>query len=561
MPPKSQTPKSAAGTNPPADLLSLGRAIHECSYQRSDLGLTRSPGLEESERLRAEMAVIEKRIESSAYDINQRLLRSVLGLKRDEVVNALVLRIVAYVAWSTLTSESLGATVARVASAVALGDFPVHLEARLAIRALIARGDVLRYKDADYGDGHLLPGPRLIVFLSGGNMAVVWNEQNIAEDREAWQKKWGGDVMKKVSPTAVPPQTVQPPVSIPMAPGKCESPKAIFEALRQTVIGMDPVVRRYSVQMAFHLKRVAMLKSNIRPRTPQVCVLLAGPSGCGKTMLAEACGKILGLPFAIGNMAEVSSEAYVGLSVSDLFLGFFKKGVSIADVQAGGILFCDEMDKKGIGANGGNDKSFAIAEGPQGELLRILESSGSSKLQLGGRRSNDAIRGFLDPFGLAVVCAGAFSGIEDVIRDRRRSKAGMGFSEGCENTKTPPDIREFLLGWLMPEFLNRIGSVIVIKPPDHAQLVQIATAPTGIIAIQNNFLSSFGLQIQPSPEAVREIAAFSLENRSFARGMRSLLTAMIEEAIFEERKGDVVIGVEEVQKAIAGLRAEPEGLS
>ena len=56
------------------------------------------------------------------------------------------------------------------------------------------------------------------------------------------------------------------------------------------------------------------------------------------------------------------------------------------------------------------------------------------------------------------------------------------------------------------------------------------------------------------------MASWALETKTFARGMRSLCQTLVEEAIFEERKGEVAIGIQEVRKAIEGLRQEPECL-
>jgi ATP-dependent Clp protease ATP-binding subunit ClpX len=538
-------------------MLRLGKCLLNLSFL-SDLGPSRLIKPLDVTRLKGEINELEECVESAICDPKHRLLRSAIGIKRNEFPNSLVVRILACVAWQTLNGDPASISISRLAGAVSMDDPGLHIEARRLIRTMVFKADTICQRDSEGYGGELIAGVKLLKSLSGENqLPVVWTSESLKEAKDEWERLKNVEVFKRVSNRNFQPTPEQKAVVVSPIIGEHDTPKAIFNALIKSVIGMDAVVRRYALQMAIHLKRIAILKSGVRPSIPQVCVLLTGPSGSGKTFLVEQCGNLLKLPFCVGNMAEVSSEAFVGPSVSDLFLPFFRKGVSIADVQNGGVLFCDEMDKRRLNTTEGHD---AVGQGPQGEILRILESSGSSKLMLGNRRSNDTLKGFIDPFGMAFVLGGAFSGIEEVIKARRHSKSGMGFACNHTDDHTQPDIREFLLDWFMPELLNRIGSVIVIPTPTHDQLVKIATRPTGIIERQNEFLSSFGIQICPSAEAVNEIADFCLSNKTFARGIRNLLSGIVEEAIFTERSGEIPIGVEDVRRVIGGLRREPEGL-
>jgi len=543
-------------------LVRLGQALDEFTYPRSKLGLRGVLRPHEAKRLKSEIEALENIVETAACNLSNRDLRSVLGIRRDQIPDKMDIRILSFVSWHCLNYEDVGASVSRTANAAGLGSDELEsvskiLQARISIRRLITRGDVLIFR----GTSELLPGWRMIRLLSGGGnkLPIFWTEEDLKQGAEERQRLKNTNGRKRVcSPIKSPaPLDSLSPANVP-ASVDLGSPKAIYEALRQTVIGMDPVVKKFSVQMAMHMKRVAIMASGGENTTPPVCCLLTGPSGSGKTFLAEEFGGISGMPFAVGNMAEVSSSSYVGTSIDELFYGFIRKGVSILDVQNGGILFLDEIDKKKTNATYGQHDS--VGEGPQGELLRLLESSGGSRFQIGGKRSNNAARGSIRTDGMAFVLAGAFSGIEEIIQDKRRSRVPLGFSESGGKTNVPPDIREFLLNWFMPELLNRINSVIVVSTPSRPQLIEIALGKTGIIVRQNQFLSSFGLQINPSQEAIKGIASWALETKTFARGMRNLLQSLVEEAIFDERKGTLEISDTDVRRAIQGLRQEPEGL-
>ena len=541
-----------------ANLLRLGQLLHRFSYPIGDLGLTRPIRPEEAEGLKTEIASLEKRIEEAICDMRQWALRGIFGVRGQELADNLTIRIVAYVAWSTLASERPDASVARVSNAVAMKDMALHLEARRTIRLMIARQTAIHYQESDVSGGGLVLSTRAVKYLSGeGNLAVVWSEQSLKEENEEWEKRKNRALSRRIplassaetSPQADAPETKPPQFD-------AQSPKAIYEALRQTVIGIDPVVRKFAVQMAMHLKRVSIARSGGTLTSPPVVVLLIGPSGAGKTFLAEEAGKLLKVPFCSADMTSVSASSYVGTSVDELFLGFAKKGLSLAEAETG-LMFFDEIDKKRTNQRGGDYDSMGL--GVQYEVLKMLEGV---RVQIGGKRGNDSVqRGFLETRTMAFVLAGSFSDVEAKLRESARTKTPLGFSGKDDASRIPPDTRELLLDYFIPELVNRVGSVIVIPPPSHQQLIQIATAPTGIIARQNQFLESFSLKIVPSPEAIQAIASWALESRTFARGMRSLTQSLVEEAIFEERKGEVTIEAGDVRKAIEGLKTETAGLA
>ena len=538
-----------------ANLLRLGQLLHQFSHPKGVFGFSRPIRPDEAKRLREEIGALEKRIEEAVADSRQWLLRGVFGLRGRESVDAIAIRIVACVAWSAMVSDRPEAGIASVANSAAMGDWGSHLEARKTIRQLVARGTAIQIENSDYHGDVLSPNSRLVRFLSTDDLPVLFSAKSIKEEREEWQRQRQGEVLKKVhTPRQAKEMATPEAPEANMPTGFLQSPKAICSALSKTVIGMDAVVRRFSVQMAMHLKRVAITRAGGTPTNPPVVALLIGPSGSGKTFLAEEAGRILKLPYCCSSMAAITASSYVGLSIEDAFLGFYRKGVRPEEIGLG-LMLMDEIDKRRTNHRGGDFDS--VGTGVQYELLRILEGD---RIQIGGKRGTDAVRGHIHTFGMAFVLAGAFSDIADKLRESEKTRTPLGFSGGHGTSDVPPDTRELLLEYFIPELVNRIGSVIVIPLPSLTQLEQIMTAPMGILARQNQFLSSFGLQVLPSPEAVRELASWALESKMLARGMRSLIQSLVEEAIFDERKGTLEISDRDVRRAIEGQRMETNGL-
>lgn len=538
-----------------ADFLRLGELLALHARPIGALGLGRRIRQEESVRLKAEIVELEKRIETQAYEDSHRALRSVLGLRKDEVLDLIFLRCIAVVAFEALDNFRSVSTVAGVSKAVGLGDWGLTLDARHAIRQAIIKGSTISYSEEGCEGGVLKAGRNLIRFLSGENrLGILWTEESIRLGREEFLRRQGNALKR----TSVPDRLSKPvPASLPLPPASlkgCESPKAIFTALSRTVLGMDDTdtLRRFSVAMSLHMRRANLVRQGIALTTPCQTLCIAGESGVGKTFMVEEFCKIANLPYTIGNLAEVTCSGYAGLDLTDIFLGLLRNGAKRADVEAGSIVFLDEADKRKINEHRGDFDCTGAAL--QAELLRMVEGT---DIQLGGRRSNSGSGVMLSSRGLAFCLAGCFSGVTEAMTSKKRH---LGFGSNVENVSHAPDIREALTTYFLPELCNRISTILYIKPPTMGALKQMTIAPHGVLDKQNQFLAGLGLTLKPGEDAIREICSYAHSSKTYARGVRSLFQALAEEAIFEEWKGELVIGAGEVRKAIDGLRQGVAGL-
>ena len=542
-----------------ANILRLGKCLNDLTFpERGIAGRTNRPY--EVERLKTEIQALEKRIEQAVYDPNQRLLRSALEVRGDGVMDVLALRIVSYVAWAATHLERPGVSVARVAIAVSMGgmEMGTHLEARRTIRRMIVGENGLRYTDSEFGpEGELHLGLNLAKYISGeGNLMVVWSGETMEEEKAEWRRRQQfedarrrASISRRLPPSRATQETNPPPISDILA-----SPKAIHEALKLNVLGMDDtdILRRFSVAMSIHLRRVAQFRAGKEVTVPGQTILLAGESGVGKTFIVEQFCRIANLPHTIGSLAEVTSSGYVGMDISDILAGLFRNGARRADDVLGGLVFLDEADKRRTNDRRGDFD--CTGSGVQAELLRVLEGA---DIQIGGRRSNDRASMMLSSRSLAFCLAGCFQEVTELMASRKRP---LGFAGDAGDAGHAPDIREALTSYFLPELCNRISTILYVRPPSLDALTAIAIGNRGILWRQNEFLASLGLTLKPDEEAIRAVCGYSHSSKTYARGVRSLFQVLAEEAIFEERKGEIAIGAGEVRKAIEGLRQEPEGL-
>ena len=528
-------------------LLRLGQLLHKHAHPRSELGLTRPLAQEEADRIKAEVEALEESIADQAADKANRALRSVLGMRGDERLNYMMLRCLSYVGYRAL-SISHSPTASEVASAASMGDLADLLEARHVLRHSIIGGESLVFSDTEFAEGVIRPGQRLVNFLSGERqLDVIWTAASIEEEKREFERRHGPSSRARPSRARNAPVAPGGTGPQPTSGSTPTSAREIYQRLRQTVIGMDDTVRQLTVQMSMHMSRVAVLRSGGRPTVPPTTVLLIGPSSSGKTFMAESFARQSQLAHATADCSMLSQSCYVGLNTDDCYTGLLTGG---AKQPQQGVLILDEFDKIAAKSGWHSDVDPAGA-GVQAELLRILEGT---MLQIGGRRSNDCSRGTIDTYETCFVLAGAFEGLASVVRQMRKDIGGMGFQDRSGQGTGRADLRDAIIRYgFSPQIVNRIGAVIVLPEPSIEQLVQIAGHSNGVLGRTNRFLESYGFRIEPTRQAVLQMATWARETKSYSRGLKCILNALAGESIYGQRTGSLKVGVQDVRRAIESL--------
>ncbi len=534
-----------------ADLLRLGELLALHSRPIGALGLGRRIRQEESERLKAEIAKLEERIETQAYDNTRRALRSVLGLQKDEVLDLILLRCIAVVAFEALDNFRSVSTVAGVSKAVGLGDWSSTLDARHTIRQAIIKGSTISYSEEGCEGGVLKAGRNLIRFMSGENrLGILWTEESIRLEKEAWNRR-SGDALKGMPSTSCQPTPLPPVLTSSGAPNLLTA-RGIYDALKDQVISLEGPLRRFSAQMSLHMRRLEQIRKGLRPSVGPIVTLLIGSSSSGKTWMCECAARSLGLPHSLADMSSVSQSAFCGQDLESCYWGLLANRTPPALAQQG-LVVLDEFDKIASRANGSSGSLSSTGSDPQGvgiqnELLKPLDGC---RFSLGGRRTNSPQTVTLDLYQTCYFLAGAFDGIRETLAHMQKESIGLGFGGGREK-KANGDIRSLLVNYgLMSQIVHRIGAIIILPDPTPDMITRITTYPgTGLLAQRNAFLGSFGIQLRPTDEAVRHMAGWSCETKGYSRAVKTLLGTLVEEHLHDDKTGNIEVSLADVKRAI-----------
>ncbi len=335
------------------------------------------------------------------------------------------------------------------------------------------------------------------------------------------------------------------------------APHKIKASLDEYVVGQEHAKKVISVAVYNHYKRVATnTMDNIEIEKSNM--LMIGPTGCGKTYLVKTLARLLDVPLAIADATSLTEAGYIGDDIESVVTKLLAAADNDVEKAERGIIFIDEIDK--IAKKKNTNTRDVSGESVQQGMLKLLEGA-EIEVPVGANSKNAMVPlATVNTRNILFICGGAFPDLEEVIKERLRKSASIGFNSELRDKYdkeknilsrvTVEDIRKF---GMIPEFIGRLPVVFTLQGLTRDMMVKVLKEPKNAILKQyQKLLELDEVKLEFTEDALEAIADKALERDTGARALRSIIEEFMLDIMYEIPKDDNIGRVTITREYIEG---------
>jgi ATP-dependent Clp protease ATP-binding subunit ClpX len=321
------------------------------------------------------------------------------------------------------------------------------------------------------------------------------------------------------------------------------TPAEMKAFIDQYVVGQDAAKMGVCVAAYNHYKRLLSRsqQDNDGVEIEKSNMLMIGPTGTGKTLVAQTLARLLRVPFTIVDATIFTEAGYVGEDVENMLVRLLQTADYDLVKAEKGIIYVDEFDKINRKSANPSITRDVSGEGVQQAMLKILEGTTSNIPPKGGRKHPEESMIQVNTRDILFICGGSFEGLDKIIEARiGESRMGLNAELRRKNQyrigetlrRVEPD--DLIRYGLIPEIVGRLPTVLALDELDEEALLRILTEPKNALTRQyQKLLAMEDIRLTFARDALREVVKIAHSKKTGARGLRSVLEAILVPIMFD----------------------------
>ncbi|MCM3900535.1 MAG: AAA family ATPase [Pyrinomonadaceae bacterium] len=331
------------------------------------------------------------------------------------------------------------------------------------------------------------------------------------------------------------------------------APVAIADELEKLGYKGQTDQRRALSLMAYRhvrrLKRLYVDGEEWSALPPKQNILMLGPTGCGKTFLVELLFQhVLKLPTVVVDITSFTESGYIGDDARTILTRLIINAGGNPNLAACGVVCLDEFDKI---ASSSSNARFAgqgttkdvSGYGVQRELLGMMHGA-VVVVPMDYGFSEYGYRVQISTRDLPFIACGAFSGMDELLRENRSSIGFRNVDDDDLSQLTLDEVGSFQKFGFLPELIGRFSRIISFPRLPAETLKQILLE--NVLPQYENEFKGEGLALTVTQSALEHIVARSEKRDTGARGLQAELIAAVERAAFDTfmQRSDVEVVID-----------------
>jgi len=318
----------------------------------------------------------------------------------------------------------------------------------------------------------------------------------------------------------------------PIVPSHNLNVQDMYNYITSKVINQDEAVKQ--ILITFLMNNVTV-NSGFLNDLQLTRTLITGNTGCGKTLILESIIECLerytnfNIPMVKVPTSQLTSAGYVGMNLEDILEELVSKvtitnslSEKIRYAEKNGVVFLDEIDKKGSKDNGD-----VAGRSVLNALLQFLD--GANYQIFNGQKymmNPNITPSYFNTKYLNIFASGAFTHVKDDI-----NKKTIGFSGGAKEIITKLKPEDYIQKGDMPiEFMGRFQQTVQLNPLGLNDLKDILNKSSASpILIESQKLDIRGVNLRWDESFIEEVAKRAYNLNMGARSLKTIIEGALSE--------------------------------